>query len=142
MKISVLKPSTKKKKSLNNSKSGQKNQNLVTKNVFITKISKTFDFFDKKINKKSCFSRCFYMESTMSEVRSEHKVYFGASWRHTKGFWAAKRSHFLPFFLTLPLVLFQVVENIVLKKTISKWTNWRMWYYKKIPSIDTKTRHL
>ena len=40
------------------------NQNFVKQNVFITKISKTFDFFGKNLSKKlSYFSRCFYMES-------------------------------------------------------------------------------
>ena len=29
---------------------------------------------------------------TTSEFRREHKVCFGASWRHTKSFWAAKKS--------------------------------------------------
>ena len=36
---------------------------MVLKNVFITKISKTFDFFGQRSKKNSCFSRCFHMES-------------------------------------------------------------------------------
>ena len=49
-----LKPS-KIKKSLKNYKSGQNWQKFCQKNVFITKISKTFDFFGQKSKKNVMF---------------------------------------------------------------------------------------
>ena len=52
MKIWILKTS-KKRKNQKKIKMGKKNQNVVFKNVFITKISKTLDFFWSKIQKEN-----------------------------------------------------------------------------------------
>ena len=51
------------------------NKIFVKKTFFNTKISKTFDFLVKNLKKKlSYFSRCFYMESPISENTKSSKI--------------------------------------------------------------------
>ena len=64
LKISFLKPSKIKKIFNKNLKVVKINQIFCLKKTFLLlKYQKTVEFFGQKSKKKSCFSRCFYMES-------------------------------------------------------------------------------
>ena len=65
--------------------------------------------------------------SSMAEVRSEHKVCFGASLRHTKGFWAAKKSHKFTFLATL-----LSKDQVKFLKLNSDFSNWIFVYCHKL----------
>ena len=86
----IFKTFKKLKKNLKNIlKVVKNNQNLVKKNVLITKILKSFSFFGQQSKQKkwSCFSWCFYMESPFTLAQGINKV-LAVEWYHCVVLWS------------------------------------------------------